>query len=208
MPPPLALAHDVGLGTIAALSVRVELVMVSVPTLKTPPPLTFVPVTLPLATVIPEIFTLNDAAMSNTREALFPLTVMTSAPGPAMVRSLTISNSPVIKVIGPAKPGSKFTAPPEGVSISACRSEPKPESLRFITVLGSQRSSSTSRCRGVRRLSYLVFLRLSRGNEKVLVFIHRRNELSNMVQFLCKRDETEIPAPKKYAGAQTKAQVA
>src|SRR5579883_3467770 len=74
MAPPLALRK-----TLEVLPLKVQLLMVSAPPLKMPPPFAEVP----LAMVSPEIVTLHGAGILNTCRAWLPLTVMTESPGPA-----------------------------------------------------------------------------------------------------------------------------
>jgi hypothetical protein len=94
--------------------------------------------------VSPEIATAKLPVISKTREAWLPLTVSTPAPGPAMVRSLPMANSPELRVIVPVKPAWKFTVPPAAVVVMASRREPGPASSRLVTVLGKQRPSNSS----------------------------------------------------------------
>ncbi len=82
---------------LAWLPLRVVLVTVSAPVLKMPPlweaslvaELVIVNAPpFPLAMVKPEIATVNGEGITNTCRAWLPLTVMTEAPGPSMVRIL------------------------------------------------------------------------------------------------------------------------
>src|SRR5262249_54853914 len=81
-----------------------------------------------------------------TCEVLPPLTAMVVGPGPAMVRFLVTDSTPLVSAMVPVRPSWKSTRPLTGVATRASRREPGPESLRFVTVLGSQRSSRASRC--------------------------------------------------------------
>src|SRR6516225_9603852 len=82
--------------------------------------------------------------MSKTREVWFPLTVIKSAPGPAMVRCLAICSSPVDSGMVPLKPFSKSTVSPAGVDAMASRREPAPALSRLVTVDKRQRLSSAT----------------------------------------------------------------
>jgi len=81
----------------------VVLVTVNVPLLRMPLP--FAPLAFPLPIARSEIITVTPLAISKTREASLPLTVMTLAPGPLIVRSSVIAgNCPVVSVIVPVRP--------------------------------------------------------------------------------------------------------
>src|SRR6185369_17586897 len=59
------------------------------------------------------------------------------APGPVIVRFLSMSNSPVVKVIVcPFSAGSKLIVPPTQTLTIALRNEPAPLSLVLVTVTG------------------------------------------------------------------------
>jgi hypothetical protein len=86
------------------LSRMVESATSSVPVLKMPPPRLPPPAGIPSAMLSPERTTWNGAAMLKTREVWLPLTVITLAPGPVMVRSLAIISSPLVSMMVPFKP--------------------------------------------------------------------------------------------------------
>ena len=56
------------------------------------------------------------------------------APGPVMVRFLSITNSPVVRVTAVTL-GAKLIVSPDEASRIACRNEPDPLSFPFVTVM-------------------------------------------------------------------------
>jgi hypothetical protein len=85
--------------------------------------------------------------MSNTREALFPLMVMSGVPlpsiSPSIVRLVVMSSWPLVRTNVPlARPGAKLMTLSAGLKLRlasavliASRSEPGPLSLRLVTVI-------------------------------------------------------------------------
>ena len=128
MPPPFA--------AVVALSRTTQPSIVKIASLEIPPP--------SLAAAPPEIVRLLSRMIfevpmnENTRLALLPLTLMTFAPGPLIVKSLLILICPLVSVIVPFKPSAKETAPPSQALIMACRKLPAPLSLRFVTTASGQ----------------------------------------------------------------------
>jgi hypothetical protein len=61
-------------------------------------------------------------------------TVKRVAPGPAMVRSLSITNSPLVRVTVVTL-GAKLIVSPGEAAMIACRKEPGPLSFPFVTVM-------------------------------------------------------------------------
>ena len=133
----------------------VQPTMLSVPvqTLKMPPPCcggwaTLAPVEeafRPLAIVSPEMVTSIAGVtlpMLKTRATLLPLTVSTPAPGPVMVRFLSMAISPVVSAIMPATANSIVS--PAVAAAMEPRSEPKPESFVFVTVMTAARAGSSN----------------------------------------------------------------
>src|SRR5215510_7595806 len=88
-----------------------QLVSVRVPALKMPPPwLVLPPVILPLAMVKP-LMAIAPALIVKTRLAKFASIFNAFAPGPLIVRSCPIANSPELSVIVCGLPSKKLTAP-------------------------------------------------------------------------------------------------
>src|SRR5205085_111665 len=92
---------------IAELPETVQLLRVSVPRLRMPPPeltLRSPLVTFPLDMVRPEMFTVPDWILKMRKFGVAPaalrITVRRLAPGPLMVRFLLINNSALVSVIG------------------------------------------------------------------------------------------------------------
>lgn len=112
-----------------------QLLIVRVPWLEIPAP----PSVLmkPLAMVIPDMETVVPELTEMHCTALLPLTVTWDTPGPVMVMFfVTASVLPKVIVRAVAKKvGSNVTVPPEAVSIKACRRDPAPLSLAFVTAV-------------------------------------------------------------------------
>ena len=123
MPPPLNAVLPV---TVVAVNVKELLLPVRIP-----PPL----VALPPLTVSPEITTVRDPPTLKTRDEELPLTASSVAPGPLIVRFLSIRISPVVSVITLHPNGeAKAIVSPEAASTTAWRSVPGPESSQLVTV--------------------------------------------------------------------------
>ena len=67
-----------------------------------------------------------------TRETLLPLIVRSPLPGPSMIRSLSRTNSPLVRVMMPVT--EKLMVSPEEASPMACRREPAPLSPVDVTI--------------------------------------------------------------------------
>ena len=65
---------------------------------------------------------------------VFTRTVKRVAPGPVMVRFLSITNSPLVRVTVVTL-GAKLIVSPDEASRIACRKEPDPLSFSFVTVM-------------------------------------------------------------------------
>src|SRR5436309_2564165 len=135
MPPPKL---ELPLPPLVELFEIVPLVMVRVPALIIPPPWLVPPeVTFPLAIVRSDIATVLPDWILTTRLTLFPLIVSTLAPGPLIVRFLSISSSPLVRVIvaGPpaVRPEAKVIVSPGQAVLIASRKLPAPVSLVLVT---------------------------------------------------------------------------
>ena len=88
--------------------------------------------------MIPEIETVTVLElMWKTRAVmtlLFTCTVKPVAPGPVMVRFLSITNSALVRVTI-VRLGAKLIISPEEASRIACRKDPDPLSFPFVTVI-------------------------------------------------------------------------
>src|SRR5437016_4955985 len=125
MPPPLSLP------TRLAELLMMLLRSVRPPSLRMPPPP--LPVASnPLVTVKPEMVTV-EPKFSNTRNVALPLTARLGAPGPEMVILWLTVSSPVVRVIVPVT--AKVIVSPSFAMLSACRNDPGPLSLVFVTVM-------------------------------------------------------------------------
>src|SRR2546427_9629957 len=82
--------------------------------------------------VRPEMLTVALEPISKTRVAPWPLSARFVAPGPAMLRSFVMSNSPVVSAIVPVT--AKLIVSPSAASAMAWRKEPGPPSLALVTV--------------------------------------------------------------------------
>ncbi|MBZ4193558.1 MAG: hypothetical protein LAE24_04540 [Candidatus Contendobacter sp.] len=83
------------------------------------------------------IATVAPLLIEKIRESLLPLTASMFAPGPSMVRLPVISISPLVRTIVPGKTGlnSIVSLPAAALALTtASRNEPKPSSLRLVTV--------------------------------------------------------------------------
>ncbi|HEX4610736.1 MAG TPA: hypothetical protein VH092_21280 [Urbifossiella sp.] len=142
------------------LAVTMSWSSVRLPPVSRAPPPSSAAALRPLVIVSPEIVTVAPV-MSNTRKALFPLTVSCVAPGPVMVRSPVMAGSAalVAVMVWPARLGSKvmLSAPAAAfASVMAWRSDPAPVSLVVVTVnvAGTSRPSrAVSVGRNPRRLA-------------------------------------------------------
>src|ERR1700686_355871 len=76
--------------------------------------------------------------MLKTRLLLLPLIVKTFAPGPVIVRFLSISNSPVVSVMVPTTLGAKVIVLPGQALLMMARKEPAPVSLLLVTSVAPQ----------------------------------------------------------------------
>src|SRR6266550_2030295 len=136
MPPPMTCPL-----LVTVLPETVLLVTVNVPPLKMPPPLAppvLATVALPPVIVSPDNAAVTPLLTLNTRLALFPEMVNTSAAGPWIIRFLEITNSPLVSVIGLAKPGVKVIVLPGQALLMVARREPAPLSLLLVTTVGPQ----------------------------------------------------------------------
>ena len=93
-----------------------------------PPPS---PGALPSQMVRPEIETVTLLEILKTRLAWLPLTTRFVAPGPTMVRLLSRTNSPVVRIMVPLVANS-IVSPLKACPI-VCRNEPGPSSARVVT---------------------------------------------------------------------------
>lgn len=120
IPPPLAKVPE------ALLPEIVLPVSVRLPLLRIPPPS---PAIAPFAMVSPEMVTCTPELMVNTRVVLPPLTARLVAPGPVMVRLLSMTIGPDVKVMV-AQGGLSaklMVSPPAGFeAATACRRDPAP----------------------------------------------------------------------------------
>lgn len=78
------------------------------------------------------MLTVTPGSITNTWAVLWPLAANWAAPGPWMVRSLSMTNFPVVSVIVPVTL-NKIVSPGRAVAI-ALRSEPGPLSFVLVTV--------------------------------------------------------------------------
>src|SRR6266550_1451820 len=131
MPPPKLIVPP-----LTELPESVLLLTFNVPALLMPPP----EATLnPLAIVRPSSVTVApEALMLKTRVPLLPERVSRFAPGPLIVRFLLITNSPVVSVMGLARPAAKVIVPPSQAWKIVSRRDPAPLSLLFVTTVGPQ----------------------------------------------------------------------
>ena len=120
------------------LSEMVQPVSVNTPALRIPPP-PGPSCVKPSEIVIPEIETeavleLMVTTRKETKSGGFVVTVKRLAPGPVMVRSLSITNSPLVRVTVVTL-GAKLIVSPGDASTIACRKEPDPLSFPLVTVM-------------------------------------------------------------------------
>src|SRR5206468_991770 len=121
------------------LSEMVQSVSVNTPALKIPPPPSALYSTKPCEIVIPEIETVTALELMRKIRNRGPLgglrcTVKRLAPGPVMVRFLSITNSPLVRVTVVTL-GAKLIVSPGEASRIACRNDPGPLSLMLVTVM-------------------------------------------------------------------------
>ena len=83
--------------------------------LKMPPPMT--PAAFPLVMVSPEIVTSKPEVISNTRLAALPFIASKLAPGPVIVRFLSISSSPLIRNVS-CTSGRATSTMPSGSNVA------------------------------------------------------------------------------------------
>jgi hypothetical protein len=118
----------------------VQPVSVNTPALRIPPPPKKV---LPFEIVIPEIETVTVLELMWKTRAVMTLlstcTVKRLAPGPVMVRFLSITNSPLVRVTVVTL-GAKVIVSPGKAFRIACRKEPAPLSFPFVTVMVAARA--------------------------------------------------------------------
>src|SRR5437870_763249 len=135
---------------VLVLSVLFVTLTVAVLLLRMPPP-EDPPATMPFAMVKSANVTIFGLAIVTlkTRELLLPETVNRLAPGPWKVRFLSISNSPVVSVIGLVTwPGviSKVIVLPGQALAMIPRNEPAPLSLLLVTMVGAQLTEMVKLC--------------------------------------------------------------
>src|SRR5713226_2353189 len=138
MPPPLP----------AVLPDATHALSVNVPEFQMPPPISKpVPLGFPLDTVKPDIVTVTPALIVKMRKSGVPPAVLRFtdsmfAPGPLIVRFLSISSSPLVSVIvaGPTevRPAAKVIVSPGQAVLIASRKLPAPVSLVLVTTVGPQ----------------------------------------------------------------------
>src|SRR5688572_30839250 len=137
MPPP----RDSELPLSLLFALTVLLLTVNDPLLKMPPPSPFTkgsPLGLPLLIVIPSSVAVTPLLIKNTLDKLLPLIDNRPAPGPWIVRFLSITSWPDVRVIvcEVAKmSGPKLIVPPAATSAIACRRLPAPLSFVLVTVI-------------------------------------------------------------------------
>src|SRR5438034_9341655 len=132
------------------LSVLFVTLTVAVLLLRMPPP-EDPPATVPFEMVKSAYVTIFGLAIVTlkTRELLLPEIVNRLAPGPWKVRFLSISNSPVVSVIGLVTwPGvrSKVIVLPGQALAMIPRREPAPMSLLLVTMVGAQLTEMVKLC--------------------------------------------------------------
>src|SRR5947207_2131996 len=141
MPPPL-----LKLVPLTELPESVLLVIVRLPPslLKMPPPwFAKPPLIFPLAIVKSEIVTGLTVLIVKIRKAGVPAaglrtTVSRFAPGPVIVRPLSITNWADVSVMGLARPAAKVIMPPSQAWKIVSRKDPAPLSLLLVTTVGPQ----------------------------------------------------------------------
>src|SRR5216117_890693 len=115
----------------------VQSVSVNTPALRIPPPPSALYSTKPCEIVIPEIETVTALELMRKIRNRGPLgglrcTVKRLAPGPVMVRFLSITNSPLVRVTVVTL-GAKLIVSPGEASRIACRNDPEPLSFPLQT---------------------------------------------------------------------------
>src|SRR5271157_6020441 len=114
-----------------------------------------------------------------------------------MVTLWLLSNSPLVNLIVPCSPGAKaMVLSPERM---AARSEPAPWSNRLVTVLGTVRSSSTSKRSRTERRQRVGFDPRRRGRVGEPVVNRRNQDANNMMQAFLEENRSagKISCPRR-----------